>query len=266
MQTTTLKTAIFSLPINPKLDLDYIEEGLVPFLLQHQHLIYDLYFTSRMPPFTQDAMGDVFRSETDAQQVAINALVIGEKTGIPLSATFNNIWVRPDQKNLDEFIKNFKFLYDAGVRTATIPHTSWVMTGQIQKEYPELKIKNTILREVVKPNEIVTLASAGFNYINLDRDVMRDREALDRIKQAKEYCAEKGTPVELSLLANEHCWGGCPIMPEHYHTTAHDKEQNRNTSIVKSVAFHVHDGMQLILHMNLRLLIFLHGRVIGKSS
>ena len=169
-----------------------------------------------MPPFTQDAMGDVFRTETDAQQVAINALVIGEKTGIPLSATFNNIWVRPDQKNLDEFIKNFKFLYDAGVRTATIPHTSWVMTGQIQKEYPELKIKNTILREVVKPNEIVTLASAGFNYINLDRDVMRDREALDRIKQAKEYCAEKGTPVELSLLANEHCWGGCPIMPEHY--------------------------------------------------
>ena len=146
-----------------------------------------------MPPFAQDAMGDVFRSETDAQQVAINALVIGEKTGIPLSATFNNIWVRPDQKNLDEFIKNFKFLYDAGVRTATIPHTSWVMTGQIQKEYPELKIKNTILREVVKPNEIVTLASAGFNYINLDRDVMRDREALDRIKQAKEYCAEKGT-------------------------------------------------------------------------
>ena len=169
-----------------------------------------------MPPFTQDAMGDVFRTETDAQQVAINALVIGEKTGIPLSATFNNIWVRPDQKNLDEFIKNFKFLYDAGVRTATIPHTSWVMTGQIQKEYPELKIKNTILREVVKPNEIVTLASAGFNYINLDRDIMRDREALDRIKQVKEYCADKGNPVELSLLVNEHCWGGCPIMPEHY--------------------------------------------------
>ena len=49
-----------------------------------------------MPPFTQDAMGDVFRTETDAQQVAINALVIGEKTGIPLSATFNNIWVRLD--------------------------------------------------------------------------------------------------------------------------------------------------------------------------
>ena len=169
-----------------------------------------------MPPFTQDAMGDVFRSETDAQQVAINALVIGEKTGIPLSATFNNIWVRPDQKNLNEFIKNFKFLYDAGVRTATIPHTSWVMTGQIQKEYPELKIKNTILREVVKPNEIVSLASAGFYYINLDRDIMRDRDAFKRLNDAKQYCADKGNPILYSLLVNEKCWGGCPIMPEHY--------------------------------------------------
>lgn len=107
-------------------------------------------------------------------------------------------------------------MYDNGVRTATIPHTSWVSTGQIQKEYPELKIKNTILREVVKPNEIVSLASVGFHYINLDRDIMRDQDALIGIKKAKDYCADKGNPIELSLLANEHCWGGCPIMPEHY--------------------------------------------------
>lgn len=169
-----------------------------------------------MPPFTQDAMGDVFRTTKSAQDAAKNALYIAQETGIPLSATFNNIWVRPDQKNLDLFIKNFKFLYDAGVRTATIPHTSWVSTGQIQKEYPELKLKNTILREVVKPNEIVSLASVGFHYINLDRDIMRDQDALVRINDAKKYCEDKGTPVEFSLLANEHCWGGCPIMPEHY--------------------------------------------------
>ena len=125
----------------------------------------------------QDAMGDTFRTTKSAQAAATNALAISEATDIPLSATFNNIWVRPDQKNLDLWIQNFKFLYDAGVGTVTLPHTSWVLTGQIQKEYPELKIKNTILREVVKPNEIVSLASAGFYYINLDRDIMRDRDA-----------------------------------------------------------------------------------------
>ena len=207
---------LFSLPINPKLTPDYIEESFIPFLKKHDHLIYDLYFTSRMPPFMQDAMGEVFSTTNDAQQVVKNSLFIMQQTGIPLSATFNNIWIRPDQKNLDTFIQNFRFLYDNGVRIATIPHTSWVSTGQIQREYPDLYIKNTILREVCKANEIVSLAEVGFDYINLDRDVMRDRELLDRLKTAKEYCAEKGKPVKLSLLVNEHCWGGCPIMPEHY--------------------------------------------------
>ena len=217
---------LFSLPINPKISPEDTENKIIPVLKKHRHLIYDLYFTTRMPPFMQDAMGDVFRTDNDAKGAVKNALYISQETGIPLSATFNNIWVRPDQKNLETFITNFKFLYDNGVRIATIPHTSWVMTGQIQKEYPELKIKNTILREVSKPNEIVSLASAGFYYINLDRDVMRDRELLDRLKEVKQYCAEKGNPVMLSLLANEHCWGGCPIMPEHYQYNSTRKDND----------------------------------------
>ncbi len=217
---------LFSLPINPKISPEDTESKIIPVLKKHRHLIYDLYFTTRMPPFMQDAMGDVFRSVNDAQGAVKNAFYISQETGIPLSATFNNIWVRPDQKNLETFISNFKFLYDNGVRIATIPHTSWVMTGQIQKEYPELKIKNTILREVSKPNEIVSLASAGFYYINLDRDVMRDRELLDRLKEVKQYCSEKGNPVMLSLLANEHCWGGCPIMPEHYQYNSTRKDND----------------------------------------
>ena len=217
---------LFSLPINPKISPEDTENKIIPVLKKHRHLIYDLYFTTRMPPFMQDAMGDVFRSVNDAQGAVKNAFYISQETGIPLSATFNNIWVRPDQKNLETFISNFKFLYDNGVRIATIPHTSWVMTGQIQKEYPELKIKNTILREVSKPNEIVSLSSAGFYYINLDRDVMRDRELLDRLKEVKQYCAEKGNPVMLSLLANEHCWGGCPIMPEHYQYNSTRKDND----------------------------------------
>lgn len=207
---------IFSLPINPKVDLEFVDNIFIPFLKEHKDLIYDLYFTCRIPPFSQDAMGDIFVVEP-IRGTTINALYISEQTGIPLSATFNNLYVRPDQKNLDLWIENFKPLYDKGIRIVTLPHTSWLLTGQIQKEFPELYIKNTILREVTRPNEIVSLAKAGFNYINLDRDLMRDRDQLLAIKEAKEYCASIDKPVKLSLLANENCWGGCPIMPEHYH-------------------------------------------------
>lgn len=212
---STKKSSVFSLPINPKLEKVFVDSYLIPWLCAHRKYIRDLYFTCRMPPFTQDAMGDVF--DGDTRQLVFNAQVISRETEIPLSATFNNLYVRPDQDNLDLFIHNFKGLYDMGIKIATIPHTTWVASGQIQSAFPELQIKNTILRNVTKANEIVQLAKAGFHYINLDRDLMRDRDALNRIMEAKEYCAAIGKPVELSLLANEGCWGGCSIMDEHYH-------------------------------------------------
>ena len=225
-------TSVFSLPINPKIDKKFAEETFIPFLIEHKHLIYDLYFTCRIPPFNQDAMGDIFVVDP-VRGTTRNALFISQETGIPLSATFNNMWIRPDQKNLDLWIENFKPLYDKGVRIVTLPHTSWVSSGQIQREFPELFIKNTILREVTKANEIVACARAGFHYVNLDRDLMRDRDALNRVIEAKEYCASIGKPVKLSLLANENCWGGCPIMPEHYqyNCTRDDSPQYFNSEI-----------------------------------
>ena len=59
-----------------------------------------------MPPFVQDAMGDVFVS--DMRTTTFDSLYISQQTNIPLSATFNNIFVRPSQQNLDLFIENFK--------------------------------------------------------------------------------------------------------------------------------------------------------------
>ena len=204
---------VFSLPINPKLSEEFVVNTFLPFLKEYKEYILDLYFTCRIPPFDQDAMGDTFLSP-DA--LIESACYISNQSDIPLSATFNNIWVRPDQKNLDLWIKEFAPVYNSGVRVVTLPHTTWVSTGQIQAAFPELFIKNTILREVTKPSEIVSLAEAGFNYINLDRDLMRDQEQLIRIRKAKDYCKFLGKPVMLSMLVNETCWGGCPIMPEHY--------------------------------------------------
>ena len=204
---------VFSLPINPKLSEEFVTNTFLPFLKEYREYILDLYFTCRIPPFDQDAMGDTFLSP---EALTESAIYISQQSDIPLSATFNNIWVRPDQKNLDLWIKEFAPIYNAGVRVVTLPHTSWVSTGQIRSVFPELFIKNTILREVTRPNEIVSLAEAGFNYINLDRDLMRDRDQLLRIRKAKDYCAYLGKPVMLSMLVNETCWGGCPIMPEHY--------------------------------------------------
>jgi hypothetical protein len=206
-----MKMKIFSIPINPKLTEPQFNDFL-GFLHTYKDYIRDLYFTCRMPPFQQDAMGDIFNGSPDHLAILDNAINISKETGIPLSATFNNTLIRPEQSNLDLFIQNFKQIYDTGcIKSATIPHTHWVATKQIQHAFPDLEIKNTILRNVTEPREVVALGEVGFNYVNLDRDLMRDQDKLKEMKRAKEYAG-----VQLSLLANEGCIGNCPMMDEHY--------------------------------------------------
>jgi hypothetical protein len=223
---------IFSLPLNPKLDPSQFND-YCNFLNQYKDYIYDIYFTSRIAPFNQDAMGDVFVIHDEASAFCIEtALYLQSTFGIAVSATFNNINVPADQKNLDLFIKNFKPLYNAGIRSATIPHTQWLLTGQIQKEFPELFIKNTILRDVNRANQVYELAKAGFHYVNLDRDLMRDRDELEKIVKVKKLFPK----LKISLLANEGCMGNCPIMPEHYQyncSRTMDDPQYFNSSIAR---------------------------------
>ena len=207
---------IFTVPLNPKLNPEQFQE-FFDFLRQNKHLIYDVYFTSRIPPFAQDAMGDIFLHNEDYAYAINTALYIQKEIGIPISATFNNTTVPPTQSNLDTLIRNFKPLYDAGVKTVTIPHTHWMATGQIKKAFPEIHVKNTILRDVSTPSEIVNLAKAGFDYINLDRDLMRNRDVLLRLLEAKVWIKKNlGKDIKYSLLANEGCLGNCPMMVEHF--------------------------------------------------
>ncbi len=222
---------MFSLPINAKLTEDQFQE-FYQFCSDHKEHIYDLYFTSRMPPFTQDAMGDIITISSDAIHAIEAALYIQQTLGIRVSATFNNIKVPPTQKNLDLFISNFSQLYNAGIRSATIPHTHWVATGQIQKAFPELLIKNTILRNVRSAGEVAKLAEAGFHYINLDRDLMRDHDALKNIRRAANKYG-----VTISLLGNEGCLGGCAMMDEHFEF---------NNSRVEGVPAYFHDPISRV--------------------
>ena len=202
---------IFSIPLNPKLTEESFYK-YTAFVKDHADYIYDIYFTCRIPPFIQDAMGDIFTDKEAPQFMFDQASYVVEQTGVKLSATFNNTLVRPTQPNLDLFIEKFAQVYDKNIISSiTIPHTHWVATKQIQSTFPELEIKNTILRDVTKPAEVVALGEAGFNYVNLDRDLMRDHDKLKEMKRAKEHAG-----VKLSLLANEGCLGNCPMMAEHY--------------------------------------------------
>ena len=133
---------IFSIPLNPKLSESEFKE-FYTLVEKYKDYIYDIYFTSRVAPFIQDAMGDVYTQEQSVDLIR-NSLVFQDVLGIPLSATFNNIEIPPNEEMLDLWIENFKPLYDVGIKTVTLPHTIWMLSGKIQKAFPELFVKNTI--------------------------------------------------------------------------------------------------------------------------
>jgi len=206
---------IFSIPLNPRMDQEMFFNEFLPFLSKYKDWIYDIYFTCRIAPFTQDAMGELVEGQSK-DIVLDNAFQIQEKLGIKISATFNNINVSPSYSNYKLFIDNLKPLYERGLRGITLAHAHWVALG-IKKYFPELEIKNTILRKVATGQDFIYNAEQGFDYINVDRILMRDIEELKNIKRAQDYFLDKtGKLVKIALLTNEGCLGRCPMMDEHY--------------------------------------------------
>lgn len=224
----------FTLPLYPDLDPEYLENNIIPFLKDSRESIFDIYFTSRLKPFDQDAMGTIFDPE-DVMVLIENALYIQQETGIPVSATFNNKFISPNYQNMKIWIESFKPLYEMGVRSATLPFTSWLMFGEIQKEFPNLYLKNTVLWALTEPRQVYDAFINGFDYVNLDRNLMRSQEKLKLIDEARNAAQERlGKKLRLSILYNESCVGNCPIQEEHYLYNSHNNPQTQQKVFFKS--------------------------------
>jgi len=213
---TPIKKKIFSIPLNPYTSKEDFDNVFVPFLKKNADYIYDVYFTSRVPPFMQDAMGATFDNDALAQMFH-NALTLEKETGVRVSATFNNVNVPPTAENLEIFCSNLQYLYDGGLRSMTQPHNHWMMTGVFKEKFPEMQVKNTVLKRVATAQDFWTACEAGYDYINIDRILLRDEDMLKKIKKAQlKFEKETGKYVPIALLANEGCRGKCPVMNEHY--------------------------------------------------
>ena len=207
---------IFSIPLNPYITAEDFNNIFVPFVKKYKDWIYDIYTTTRIAPFLQDAMGATF-TEEQLVQMFQNAITLQEITGVTVSATFNNINVPPTAENLEIFISNLKYLYDGGLRSMTQPHNHWMMTGVFKEQFPEMTVKNTILRRVATAADFWNACEAGYDYVNIDRILLRDETTVKHIKKAQmKYFELTGKYVQTAILANEGCRGKCPAMNEHY--------------------------------------------------
>lgn len=216
----------FTLSVSPDLTLGNLE------LLESGHIrdrfrrvadrINDINFTCHIEPFTHDAHGVPISREQNELHLR-QMLALQESTGIAVTPVFNNIFVPNTHEMLQCFMGNLAPLIDMGIKSIIVPHVLWMKMGLIQRTFPELTLKNTVLRRVGNAREFWSHAEAGFDYVNIDRLLTRDMGELKQIRKAQHRFKEKyGKWVVTSILHGEGCLGTCPLIEEHYlHTISH---------------------------------------------
>lgn len=234
---SALESVQFTLSVSPALvrgNLNLLEsEHIIEKFRKIAGRIHDINFTCRVPPFERDAHG-VFITPEENRAHLRQMLKFQDVTGITVSPVTNNVFVPNTADKLSLFIDHLKPLIDMGIRSITVPHVLWMKTGRIQKTFPNVKIKNTVLRHVHHAQDFWNHAEAGYDYVNLDRTLIRNQKVLRDIRRAQAVFLEKyGKKVITSLLHNEGCLGTCPLIDEHYlHTITNeegekDPENNR---------------------------------------
>jgi len=233
-----MKFTISASPALSKANFELLlSERVIQKLKSYSGKIYDINFTCHIEPFIQDAHGVYLTPEEN--EIHLRHMVkLQEKTGILVSPVFNNIYVPNTYENLKQFVSSFKRLYDMGIRSITVPHLLWMKMGLIQKTFPGLHIKNTVLRRVRNGQDFWNHAEVGFNYVNLDRILVRDQHVLKEIRAAqKKFWNMTGKYVVTSILEGEGCLGICPLWEEHYqHTLTHpdiDKNLQENLDLFR---------------------------------
>lgn len=139
---------------------------------------------------------------------------IQEELGISISLTLNAL--NPpldliyDEKVLKQFILFLKRYYDKGLRVCTISDIHLIKTGILQKHFPDMRFKNTVNHKIMDTQTFINYANLGYDYIQLDRSLVRNLNELKRIKKANLKYKRK-----LYLLSAEYCMYNCPFKGEH---------------------------------------------------
>ena len=230
----------FTISVSPSLsrfNFNILQQDSVLEKLSHvADRIHDVNFTCHIPPFMVDAHG-VLMSETENRLHLKHMVALQEKTGIRVTPVFNNIFVPNTYSALETFVDHFRRLYDLGIRSVCIPHLLWMKIGLFQKNFPDVKIKNTVLRRVKSGQDFWNHAEAGYDYINLAQSIVRDRDALMEVASAQRVFEKlTGRHILTSIITGEGCLGACPIQDEHYlHTMSHPAIHNneKNTDIFR---------------------------------
>jgi len=178
--------------------------------------VADIYFAKSFKYKFKNTIrryGDVMGKEATDKQVD-NLFKIQEKYGISISLTINQethpVEIIVDDTVRNNFIKFIGEFYERGLRVCTIGNIHLMGAGILQKNFPEMKWKNTVNHIVSDAQQMVDMHSIGYNYVQLDRSLNRNLSELRRCS-----VAAKNRGITTYLLSSEGCMPFCPFKQEH---------------------------------------------------
>jgi hypothetical protein len=202
---------------------------------QFKDEIYDIYFGAKFrykyreqeiyddyKKLHEVAYGNVMGVEASDEQ--LNYLFrIQEEFGIEISLTINqlNIPVEISYSKNDRVLKAFVYwlqeFYDRGLRSCTLANNHMMRIGILQKQFPEMKWKNTVNQQVSTAQQVLDYLYLGYNLIQLDRSLNRNMDELKRIKDVVENFKNKYPEklVKTCMLVWEDCLPSCPFKRAH---------------------------------------------------
>jgi hypothetical protein len=202
---------------------------------QFRDEIYDIYFGSKFRYKYREqeiydnyakshevVYGNVMGVEASDEQVD-NLFKIQEEFGIEVSLTINqlNIPVEIFYSKNNRVIGAFSYwlqkFYDRGLRSCTLANNHMMRGGFLQKQFPEMKWKNTVNQQVSTAQQVLDYLYLGYNIIQLDRSLNRNMDELKRIKDVVENYKNKypDKHVKTCMLVAEGCMPSCPFKREH---------------------------------------------------
>ncbi len=180
--------------------------------------IDDIYFGKEFiynDGFTNLKYGNVMGvSATDEQLDYL--FKIQKDFKINISLTLNET-VHPPELLLNSnilraFINWIGTFYDRGLRVCTISNVHLMKIGILQKEFPQMKWKNSVNHLIKDTQSFLNYANIGYNFIQVDRSLSRNMNELKKIKIANENLKN---PRKIYMLVTEFCMQDCPFKSEH---------------------------------------------------
>lgn len=126
-------------------------------------------------------------------------------------------WENTGNKHyLLKLIKYIKPLYENWLTSLTL--TNPLYLPFIKKFFPNLIIYSSVNCYLRTYEQAIFFKNLGFNVLTIDRDINRDLELIQKIKNR--------TGIRLQMLVNEWCFSGCPYRQIHFNMAAHKVDYN----------------------------------------